>query len=886
LIGDPNELVESRLESLTENVPSVPQPNWSQMPVYQGTFGTGHMGGWTGYHPSLAAGGGRLYIANPDMWRVDMYDATTRAYLGKFGEVPGFESCLQTAVLCVPTGITYYHGKVYVVDDSDRVFVFNASGGFVRQLQMPLDISGIDAAWGELWITSEWGLGDLGQSFVNEHAQTVYVLDADTLVLKGVLEHPAAPWAVTASEPSLQKWDTRWTDVAIAPEVGAVYAGYRSIARGVLPLSIPVSDPLAQCSSGCDATALFEKGADAVWGMRWLMATTGYPDGDCSHCVTSQSWINEYSLDSAVNALPSLNRRRRWQPATANNRTSQLDVHYLNREVRIDWSGPLTKSDWINGSQNVDYIVSDADIFVVGDQAEHWYELARNFSRVELKVDGALKASSTNAQGTLSFDTNTISSGVHTLTLTAYLNDGTTVVSTNSQLRIDHDAPTGNVSDPGRYVSGPVTVEGTAADAHSGQRDWQLEALAPGGSWRAVCNDTTADPATQRYSCGWSTDDGSWPDGQYRLRARVRDNVDSRATNITYSSEVTTIVDNTPPAVTLSGTLSDAADFRPLHDTRTYPLTVTAQDAASGVKTVDILVDSVSKSSVSQACTAGGCPLSHNFGFAPADYADGSHRIEVVVHDQAGRSATRGWDVDVEWLRAGGPEGGEGSEAAAEGPEFPTASQMALMIDAAGETLPCTSEDEPANFPVYSVGTGFEGLSLTTVDRRCEPPDPEELPFLAPESYKRANWVSYIYGDCTVGIFENDEEVGCSAPLVVQTWPACERNLSSYSLGPLGALPHEPLEISGVPAASFEGGLRVEVYTGTSTVVVFAQDPAQALRAAAALRAEATGEAPSPPTGGELPEPARGALEGALRCAQTALEAGELGSVLSTGALQ
>jgi hypothetical protein len=124
----------------------------------------------------------------------------------------------------------------------------------------------------------------------------------------------------------------------------------------------------------------------------------------------------------------------------------------------------------------------------------------------------------------------------------------------------------------------------------------------------------------------------------------------------------------------------------------------------------------------------------------------------------------------------------------------------------------------------------------------------------------RANFVGFRYGDCTP-----TSDAGCPAPLEIQVWPACERNLSTYTLTPLGdPLPHEDASVRGVPAAFFEDGQRLEVYTGSVSVVLFGQGNAQLLRAADAL--QAVNPQGGVRTGERLPAPAAGALEGKLSC--------------------
>jgi hypothetical protein len=173
-------------------------------------------------------------------------------------------------------------------------------------------------------------------------------------------------------------------------------------------------------------------------------------------------------------------------------------------------------------------------------------------------------------------------------------------------------------------------------------------------------------------------------------------------------------------------------------------------------------------------------------------------------------------------------------------------------FDAAHSDLSIDGAAAFPDFALYSAGQSFEGLPLTGMTRRLEArvaPDPA-----------RANFVGFRYGDCTP-----TSDAGCPAPLEIQVWPACERNLSTYSLTPLGdPLPHEDATVRGVPAAFFEDGQRLEVYTGSVSVVLFGRGKAQLLRAADALRA--VNAQSGARTGERLPAPAAGALAGKVSC--------------------
>jgi hypothetical protein len=144
-------------------------------------------------------------------------------------------------------------------------------------------------------------------------------------------------------------------------------------------------------------------------------------------------------------------------------------------------------------------------------------------------------------------------------------------------------------------------------------------------------------------------------------------------------------------------------------------------------------------------------------------------------------------------------------------------------------------------FPLYDAGDPVDGLPLVAVLRRDD----------------TARYVTFVYGDCAPG-----DDAGCAPPAEIQIWPACRRNLALYGAsspeGPSG----ERTTIRGVPALSLDEGTRLEIQTGRSIVVVFADSRARALRVAGALRA-VNG---SVPAGEPLPQPAPGALEGTLVC--------------------
>jgi hypothetical protein len=155
------------------------------------------------------------------------------------------------------------------------------------------------------------------------------------------------------------------------------------------------------------------------------------------------------------------------------------------------------------------------------------------------------------------------------------------------------------------------------------------------------------------------------------------------------------------------------------------------------------------------------------------------------------------------------------------------------------EIAPCLQRHHLPTFTAYSLGASFAGLSRTNMSRSCYAPPPGRLVGTGSGS---VTWVSdAVYGTCTPEGFEG----GCGPPLDVQSWPECDRNFSSNgtveSAKTLRPTTSDALTGSyKIPAVQLEKGLsnRIEMYTGTTTIVIFTdgpEGPRLALRAAHAL---------------------------------------------------
>ncbi|MGP0103756.1 MAG: hypothetical protein ACLPUT_19315 [Solirubrobacteraceae bacterium] len=145
-------------------------------------------------------------------------------------------------------------------------------------------------------------------------------------------------------------------------------------------------------------------------------------------------------------------------------------------------------------------------------------------------------------------------------------------------------------------------------------------------------------------------------------------------------------------------------------------------------------------------------------------------------------------------------------------------------------------------FTAYNLGSKFDGLPLTSVERSCFAPPPRALHRLGEPG--SVAWSSdAAYGTCT----PEGSEGTCDSPLELQSYPECDRNFSSYGVvEPAGALsPRKSFLLGGsykIPTVAFEYGrfgARLEMYTGQTTVVIFSygnpDPPSLARRAAHAL---------------------------------------------------
>jgi hypothetical protein len=147
----------------------------------------------------------------------------------------------------------------------------------------------------------------------------------------------------------------------------------------------------------------------------------------------------------------------------------------------------------------------------------------------------------TTAPYSCSWATTGVTDGVYDLRSVATDLAGNTLASTTvSSRRVDNNAPTVTLTDPGSPLRGTVNVAATAADG-GGIASVKIERKSSSGStWTTLCTDTSSN-----YSCSWDTTGVS--DGNYDLRATATDNAGRTTTSATVTSRR---VDNTVPTGT------------------------------------------------------------------------------------------------------------------------------------------------------------------------------------------------------------------------------------------------------------------------------------------------------------------------------------------------
>jgi sugar lactone lactonase YvrE len=182
------------------------------------------------------------------------------------------------------------------------------------------------------------------------------------------------------------------------------------------------------------------------------------------------------------------------------------------------------------------------------------------------------------------------------------------------------------------FASKTVTLTGTGKSIGTGFSTATIEVTPAGQSeWQALCSALT--PALGgEFSCSWDTSSGVYPDGSYEARAQLSDS--SEPPNVAPTAAITVLVDNTPPAGTLS---------TPEYLGASSTVTGTATDSGSGVASWQLQISPAGSTEWSNACPAQTTPTSGDGYQCTVDassYSDGTARLQAVITDNAGNTYT------------------------------------------------------------------------------------------------------------------------------------------------------------------------------------------------------------------------------------------------------
>ena len=662
-----------------EDVPEVQQPDANVLPRFVsslGWFGSGFArpsGTSVPQRVGVTVGADRVYVLSTLQKRVYVYDTKSLATAGPGSFATGMSGVDGIAYRDGPTG-----PEVYVlgrVSGGGAVNVFRPDGSLKRTVRPAggeaTTWSGIDAAWGELWLTRVAKGTNGSADDPDLLGQEIAIFDAQTGALKARSQQPVGDLSPSIAPRS-------WWDLSIVPEYAAAFVDRRAFSRLPVVPSVPLPDSLA-CTGGTSSAcgSADQHGTDAVWGMRWLLELVSYASTG-GHRPVEEFSIEHRKIATSLLDVPItvelpglyLVPKRTWttQQQMQGIGNTVSDLHYNNREVRIDWTGPLTTTEWLRGDKCLTYVVSKADIFVVGDKGERWFELADDFEYIDFFLDGVrlerrftVDPANPASIGDFCLDTRLhenwpdLLNGAHTIELVARV-AGKDISILNDQLKIDNLDPTGTVHGLAEFSRGSTTVAVTANDEHSKVADWQIQAAPAGGGWQTICSGRSSNGEPGVQSCQWDTTRQA--DGAYTLRGLIRDRSsdEQRFTptattdddgNSGETGRVGTVVDNTPPVVdNPTPDLSQVAEE--YNDDLIDEIAWSQSDATSGVQTTTVAINSATDGSasgswktISESGVAGDVERTWDTTGEPP----GLRRFRAEARDRAGNVRIAEWQA-------------------------------------------------------------------------------------------------------------------------------------------------------------------------------------------------------------------------------------------------
>jgi hypothetical protein len=223
---------------------------------------------------------------------------------------------------------------------------------------------------------------------------------------------------------------------------------------------------------------------------------------------------------------------------------------------------------------------------------------------------------------TCSWDTSGLADGLYDVRTVATDAAGNSTTSTPVyNRRVDNQAPTVTMTDPGTPVKGTLSLQSTTGDGQgSGVSSVRYEYKPSAGStWSTACSS-----ASSPFSC--SLDTSSVADGLYDFRAVATDGVSLTGTSAVLGSRR---IDNTAPATAVLTAL-------PVPLQNTIAMTATATDVGSGIADVKFQYAPTGTSTWTDICADASSP--YTCSFVTTGVADGVYDLRVLATDNAGNT--------------------------------------------------------------------------------------------------------------------------------------------------------------------------------------------------------------------------------------------------------
>ncbi len=192
---------------------------------------------------------------------------------------------------------------------------------------------------------------------------------------------------------------------------------------------------------------------------------------------------------------------------------------------------------------------------------------------------------------------------------------------------------TGSLGTLSPYIAGTAIVTGSGEGGVEGSLESVIVEVASAGSgtWHTLCGSLTPS-LVGGFECSWATASGSYPDGDYELRAKLSGGASETVTTSTLSA----MVDNTPPTGSVTAPPSHGV-------AGVLAIAGTAGDSGSGVQSWQPEIAAEGSSTWSEVCPAQTIAVSGDEYACPIEtskYTNGTYELRAKVTDNAGNTYT------------------------------------------------------------------------------------------------------------------------------------------------------------------------------------------------------------------------------------------------------